>query len=93
MAAAREHGAHPRGTELAKGSLGGDVEGIPVHSLRMHGPLAHQEVVLGTVGQYLTLRHDTTDYACFTPGVLLALRRIASLEPGVTVGLETLLGV
>ena len=93
MAAAREHSTHHRGSEIAVGSLGGDVEGIPVHSLRLHGSLAHQEVIFGTVGQYLTLRHDTTDYQCFAPGILLALREICSLDPGVTVGLESLLGV
>jgi 4-hydroxy-tetrahydrodipicolinate reductase len=93
MAAAREHTAHTRGNEIAAGSLGGDVEGVPVHSLRVFGSLAHQEVILGTVGQYLTLRHDTTDYQCFAPGILLALREIRSLDSGVTVGLEGLLGV
>ena len=93
MAAARKHDTHDRGSEIAAGSLGGDVEGIPVHSLRLHGSLAHQEVIFGTVGQYLTLRHDTTDYRCFTPGILLALRKMRTLDPGVTVGLESLLGV
>jgi 4-hydroxy-tetrahydrodipicolinate reductase len=93
MAAAREHGTHSRGSELVAGSLGADVEGIPVHSLRLHGSLAHQEVILGSVGQYLTVRHDTTDYQCFAPGILLSLREIASLDAGVTVGLEGLLGV
>ncbi len=93
MAAAREHSTHSRGAEIVDGSLGGDVEGIPVHSLRLHGSVAHQEVIFGTVGQYLTVRHDTTDYECFAPGILLALREIRSLDPGVTVGLEGLLGV
>ncbi|RLA30022.1 MAG: 4-hydroxy-tetrahydrodipicolinate reductase [Gammaproteobacteria bacterium] len=93
MAAARKHGAHNRGTEIVAGSLGGDVEGIPVHSLRHHGAKAHQEVIFGTVGQYLTVRHDTTDYACFAPGVILSLREIGSLDPGVTVGLESLFGI
>jgi 4-hydroxy-tetrahydrodipicolinate reductase len=60
---------------------------------RGRGSLAHQEVVFGTGGQLLTLRHDTTDYACFVPGILLALRSIKSLRPGVTVGLEHLLGI
>ena len=78
---------------IPQATLGADVEGIPVHSLRSHGSLAHQEVVLGTGGQLLTLRHDTTDYACFVPGILLALRSIKSLRPGVTVGLEHLLGI
>jgi len=93
MAAARKHGAHDRGTEIVAGSLGGDVDGIPVHSLRLHGASAHQEVILGTVGQYLTLRHDTTDYECFAPGIILSLRKIGSLKSGVTVGLESLLGI
>ena len=93
MAAARRQNSHTRGSEIVPGALGADVEGIPVHSLRTHGSLAHQEVVFGTLGQYLTLRHDTTNHECFTPGIILALRSIASLEPGVTVGLEQLLGV
>ena len=93
MAAARQHGAHDRGQEIVSGALGADVEGIPVHSLRTHGSQAHQEVVFGSVGQYLTLRHDTTDYECFAPGIVLALRSMKSLGPGVSVGLEQLLGV
>lgn len=93
MAAASKHGTHSRGTEIVAGSLGGDVEGIPVHSLRQYGAKAHQEVIFGTVGQYLTVRHDTTDYECFVPGVILALRKIGTLDPGVTVGLESLLGI
>ena len=80
IAAARRHGSHSRGTEIASGSLGGDAEGIPVHSLRVHGSVAHQEVIFGTVGQYLTLRHDTTDYECFAPGIILSLREIVSLR-------------
>lgn len=84
---------HPRGTELAPGALGADVEGVAVHSLRVAGSIAHQEVVLGTIGQYLTIRHDTTNYAAFKPGIALALRGIAELPDPVTVGLESLLGV
>jgi 4-hydroxy-tetrahydrodipicolinate reductase len=93
MAAARKHDTHGRGSEIVAGSLGADVEGIPVHSLRLHGAVAHQEVILGSVGQYLTLRHDSTDYECFAPGIILSLREIGSLDAGVTVGLEGLLGV
>ncbi len=93
MAAARKHGAGSRGTEIVAGSLGADVEGIPVHSLRLHGAAAHQEVIFGTVGQYLTVRHDTSDYECFVPGIILSLRKIGSLDTGVTVGLESLLGI
>lgn len=93
IAAAREREAHSRGSEIEAGALGSDVEGVPVHSLRVHGSIAHQEVVFGTDGQTLTVRHDTTDYKCFVPGVLLALREIRSLDPGVTVGLDPLLGL
>ncbi len=93
MAAARDQATHSRGSELVPGALGAEVEGIPVHSLRIRGALAHQEVTLGSVGQYLTVRHDTTHYDCFAPGILLSLREISSLDSGVTVGLEGLLGV
>jgi len=93
MAAARKRDTHGRGSEIVTGALGADVEGIPVHSLRLHGAVAHQEVILGSVGQYLTLRHDSTDYECFAPGIILSLREIGSLDSGVTVGLEGLLGV
>lgn len=78
--------------ELVAGARGGPVSGVPVHAVRLPGLLAHQEVLLGNAGEVLTIRHDTTDRAAFLPGVLLAVRRIAEL-PGVTVGLEGLLGV
>ncbi|MEO1060033.1 MAG: 4-hydroxy-tetrahydrodipicolinate reductase [Actinomycetota bacterium] len=65
---------------------------IPVHSVRLRGLVAHQEVLLGTTGQSLTLRHDSYDRTSFMPGVVLAARRIAE-HPGVTVGLEPLLGL
>ncbi|MDH3499710.1 MAG: 4-hydroxy-tetrahydrodipicolinate reductase [Acidimicrobiia bacterium] len=96
MAAARDRGLEgtpSRGSEIISGALGADVDGVPVHSLRVEGSIAHQEVVLGTVGQYLTIRHDTTDYSAFAPGITLALRHIATLTEPVTVGLEALLGV
>ena len=64
---------------------------IRIHAVRMRGMVAHQEVVLGTTGQTLTIRHDTVDRDSFMPGVLLAVRRIAE-APGVTVGLDALLG-
>jgi 4-hydroxy-tetrahydrodipicolinate reductase len=66
--------------------------GIPIHSIRMRGMVAHQEVILGTTGQTLSLRHDTTDRSSFMPGVLLACRRIAE-HPGLTVGLDAFLGL
>lgn len=93
MAATRDHRPHDRGKEIASGALGAEVEGIPVHSLRVYGTLAHQEVILGTTGQYLSIRHDTTHYEAFAPGILLALRQIGSLDAGVAVGLELLLGI
>ncbi len=69
------------------GARGADVEGIRVHGLRIRGLVAHQEVILGGLGETLTIRHDSLDRASFTPGVLLALRSIAD-HPGLTVGLE-----
>ena len=73
-----------------EGARGADVDGIRVHSVRARGLVAHQEVVLGGMGETLTLRHDSLDRASFTPGVLLALRQVAD-RPGLTVGLEPLL--
>jgi 4-hydroxy-tetrahydrodipicolinate reductase len=64
---------------------------VPIHSVRLPGLVAHQEVLLGGEGQLLTIRHDTFSREAFAPGVLLALDRLSSLPPGVTVGLETLL--
>lgn len=74
----------------ARGAVG--PAGIHVHALRVRGMVAHQEVLLGTTGQTLTIRHDSYDRASFMPGVLLAVKRIAD-HPGVTVGLDALLGL
>ncbi len=63
----------------------------PIHSVRLPGLVAHQEVILGDVGQTLSIRHDTTGRDSFMPGVLLAVRRVGELEESPTVGLETLL--
>jgi 4-hydroxy-tetrahydrodipicolinate reductase len=80
----------PSGTAKATAALlGGDV---PVHSVRLPGLVAHQEVILGGLGQTLTIRHDTTSREAFVPGVLLALERLPTLPPGLTVGLDALLG-
>ncbi len=92
MAAANPHWA-PDPTELevlpgARGSEG--PAGIRVHAIRMQGMVAHQEVILGTTGQTLVIRHDTTDRSSFMPGVLLAVKQVAD-RPGVTVGLDALL--
>jgi 4-hydroxy-tetrahydrodipicolinate reductase len=74
------------------GARGADVDGIRVHGLRIRGLVAHQEVILGGEGETLTIRHDSLDRVSFTPGVLLALRAIGS-RPGLTLGLETFLGL
>ena len=72
------------------GARGADVDGIPVHSVRLTGLVAHQEVLFGTEGETLTIRHDSLDRTSFVPGVLLAVREIAK-RPGLTVGIEPLL--
>ena len=72
------------------GARGADVDGIPVHSVRLAGLVAHQEVLFGTQGETLTIRHDSIDRTSFVPGVLLAVRRIREF-PGLTVGIEPLL--
>ena len=72
------------------GARGADVEGVRVHSVRLPGLVAHQEVILGGQGQTLTIRHDSMDRASFMPGVLLAIKAVGS-RPGLTVGLEPLL--
>lgn len=66
---------------------GGRVEDVTVHSVRLRGLVAHQEVLLGGVGETLTIRHDSLDRACFMPGVVLGVREVAK-HPGLTVGLE-----
>ncbi|MCX2932247.1 4-hydroxy-tetrahydrodipicolinate reductase [Mycobacterium sp. CVI_P3] len=72
------------------GARGADVDGIPVHSVRLTGLVAHQEVLFGTLGETLTIRHDSLDRTSFVPGVLLAVRQIAT-RPGLTIGIEPLL--
>jgi 4-hydroxy-tetrahydrodipicolinate reductase len=79
----------PSGTAKATAdAMPGDV---PIHSVRLPGLIAHQEVLLGGEGQLLTIRHDTLSRNAFAPGVLLALDKLSGLPPGVTVGLESLL--
>jgi 4-hydroxy-tetrahydrodipicolinate reductase len=72
------------------GARGADVDGIPVHSVRLAGLVAHQEVLFGTQGETLTIRHDSIDRTSFVPGVLLAVRRVRE-RTGLTVGIEPLL--
>jgi 4-hydroxy-tetrahydrodipicolinate reductase len=84
----------PSGTARRTAELiaaaGGNVH-EPIHSVRLPGLVAHQEVILGGEGQTLTIRHDSTDRSSFMPGVLLAVRRVGELPDRFTVGLETLL--
>jgi 4-hydroxy-tetrahydrodipicolinate reductase len=83
--------AVPDATTMAlEGARGADVGGVHVHSVRLAGLVAHQEVLFGTEGETLTIRHDSTDRSSFMPGVLLAVRAIVD-RPGLTVGLEALL--
>lgn len=85
--------ADPTQHELLPGARGGKgPAGIPVHSVRLRGLVAHQEVLLGTTGQTLTIRHDSIDRTSFMPGVILAVKAVAD-HPGVTVGLDSLLGL
>ena len=79
----------PSGT--AKATVDAMPGDVPIHSVRLPGLIAHQEVLLGGEGQLLTIRHDTLSRDAFAPGVLLALDKLSSLPPGVTVGLESLL--
>ena len=84
----------PSGTAARTAQLmaeAGGGEEPPIHSVRLPGLVAHQEVILGDVGQTLTIRHDSVDRESFMPGVLLAVRKVGSLERSPTVGLEHLL--
>jgi len=79
-------------TQAVEGARGADIDGIHVHAVRLRGLVAHQEVLLGTEGETLTIRHDSLHRSSFMPGVLLAVRNVAS-RPGLTLGLEPLLGL
>ncbi|GAA2782642.1 4-hydroxy-tetrahydrodipicolinate reductase [Saccharopolyspora taberi] len=86
-------GAQPDATtKELQGARGADVDGVRVHSVRMTGLVAHQEVLFGTEGETMTIRHDSFDRRSFMPGVLLGVREIGS-RPGLTVGLDALLGL
>lgn len=89
-AARRDAGvpASPDATETAlDGARGADVDGVPVHAVRLRGLVAHEEVLLGSVGEALTIRHDSFDRVSFMSGVLIGVRKVAG-RPGLTVGLE-----
>ncbi|HZP89475.1 MAG TPA: 4-hydroxy-tetrahydrodipicolinate reductase [Actinomycetota bacterium] len=90
LIASREVEYRGPAAESVPGVRGGDANGIRVHSVRLPGLVAHQEVIFGGQGQTLTIRHDSIDRSSFVPGILMAIRAVATL-PGLTVGLEPLL--
>lgn len=75
-----------------EGALGGEVAGVRIHSMRLPGVVANQEVVFGATGQTLTIRHDTTDRSAFGPGIALGIKGVGQLTEPVTIGLDSLLG-
>jgi 4-hydroxy-tetrahydrodipicolinate reductase len=87
----RPSGTAARTARLMAEARGGEGFEVPIHSVRLPGLVAHQEVILGDVGQTLTIRHDSVDRQSFMPGVLLAVRRVGQLEDSPVVGLEHLL--
>lgn len=93
MAAASDDWApDPTKVESVPGARGGmGPGGIRIHAVRLRGAVAHQEVLLGTTGQSLTIRHDSYDRSSFMPGLLLAVKGVGALPPGVTVGLDAVL--
>ena len=94
-AARRDAGSAPMPDATStglEGARGADVEGVRVHGLRLRGLVAHQEVILGTAGETLTIRHDSLDRVSFTPGVLAGIRAIGD-HPGLTVGLDAFLDI
>lgn len=88
--AAREQGEADEVVETLAGARGAERGGVRVHSIRLPGLVAHQEVIFGATGQTLSIRHDSMDRASFMPGVILAVKNV-SRHPGLTVGLERLL--
>ncbi|GAB2743760.1 4-hydroxy-tetrahydrodipicolinate reductase [Kitasatospora kifunensis] len=91
IAAARDAAGLPRQfdptTHALPGARGADVDGVPVHAVRLRGLLAHQEVLFGDTGETLTIRHDSLHHSCFMPGILLGVRKVGQ-TPGLTLGLE-----
>ncbi|WP_327069168.1 4-hydroxy-tetrahydrodipicolinate reductase [Kitasatospora sp. NBC_01250] len=94
IAAARDAAGLPRQSDPTThglpGARGADVDGVPVHAVRLRGLLAHQEVLFGDTGETLTIRHDSLHHSCFMPGILLGVRRVGQ-TPGRTLGLENFL--
>ncbi len=90
---------HPNGaravesTELVPGARGAEVGGVWIHSVRLPGLLAHQDVLLGNPGETLVIRHDQSDRSAYVPGILLSIRSVGSMADPLSVGLEGLLGL
>ena len=82
----------PADERKVKGSRGGRLGDVQIHSVRLNGLVAHQEVIFGSSGQTLRIRHDTIERSCFMPGVLIAIKKVGS-TPGLTIGLEPLLDI
>ena len=86
-------GNMPDATKQAlEGSRGADVDGVPVHAVRMQGMVAHEEIIFGTTEQSLTIRQDSYGRESFVPGVLTGVRDVAD-HPGLTIGLDAYLGL
>ena len=92
MAQARGKPFYSPESEKPSASRGEQVEGITIHSVRLPGLLAHQEVILGGAGQTLSIRHDTINRECYMPGVILAIKQVVKRQ-GLVYGLDTLLGL
>ncbi|MFF3007829.1 4-hydroxy-tetrahydrodipicolinate reductase [Kitasatospora sp. NPDC057940] len=94
IAAARAEAGRPQQqdptTHSLPGARGADVDGVPVHAVRLRGLLAHQQVMFGDTGETLTIRHDSLHHSSFMPGILLGVRKVVE-TPGLTLGLEHLL--
>ncbi len=82
---------HPEEFETIEGSRGGEYKGMRVHSIRLPGYVASQEVIFGTLGQTLTIRHDSISRESFMPGIMMACKKIKSLKKGLVFGLEEIL--
>jgi len=82
----------PSDAREVEGTRGGALGPVRIHSVRLDGLVAHQEVIFGSTGETLSIRHDTTDRNCFMPGVLLAIKAVPG-TPGLTIGIESLLGL
>ncbi|NLG84168.1 MAG: 4-hydroxy-tetrahydrodipicolinate reductase, partial [Firmicutes bacterium] len=93
LAVREEEKPKRQGEEKLTGARGASMDGLRLHSVRLPGLVAHQEVLFGTEGQLLSIRHDSFARSSFMPGVLLAIREVLRRPPGVTYGLEQLLGL